>query len=82
MQPQDLFPREEMGVAHQAAAEVIGGLSTMEPRARIALAVLLLTAVDSQDHPRDRAKLETVRDALCLVIDAIEPGLVEKVPGQ
>jgi hypothetical protein len=28
------------------------------------------------------AKLETVRDAVCLVLEAIEPGLVEKAPVQ
>jgi hypothetical protein len=81
MQP-PIFPPEGLCTIHQAAADVIGGLARLEQREREALAILLLGCVDQQDHPRDRAKLETVRDAACLVLEAIEPGLVEKVPVQ
>jgi hypothetical protein len=38
-----------------------------------------MSVVYQQDHPRDRRTLQTVRDAVCRVIDAIEPGLVERV---
>jgi hypothetical protein len=80
MQPDDIFAHDALCVPHHAAADVISRLRTMDPRMRRALAVLLLSVVDAQDDPDDHGKLEIVRDAVCRVLEAIEPGLIEMVP--
>jgi hypothetical protein len=75
MQP----PHEELVGLDLVAAGNIDSLPRLRPGEREALAVLLMSVVYQQDHPRDRRTLQTVRDAVCRVIDAIEPGLVERV---
>jgi hypothetical protein len=81
MQP-PIFPPEALCTIHSAAADVIGALSRLRRDEQIALSVLLLAVVDQQDHPKDRRKLETVRDAICRVLEVIEPGLVTLEPVQ
>jgi hypothetical protein len=80
MQPHELISREELCAVHNAAFIMIGALEKLTDYERSALALVLLSAVDQQDHPKDRHKLEIVRDALCQILQVTYPGLVEFVP--
>jgi hypothetical protein len=70
-----------MEQGHRAAHQLLHAMARWDTSDRMALFVLLITALNALDNPQDAAFVAHARECL-LDILACVPGLIERVPAE
>jgi di/tricarboxylate transporter len=76
---QELTPEQELQEAHRAARQVLHAMRRWNGSDRLALIVVLLTALNAIDHPENESFVEHAREVIFDILGAF-PGLIERVP--